>query len=79
MRPNSLQVCAKEVMRRCKAPTLCAVRTVPSANSISLINTFRSLVFARRCERWKRFPSFLCEGTHNVLKGSREKKMLKSV
>ncbi|CAH3129892.1 unnamed protein product [Porites lobata] len=24
VRPNSLQVCAKELMRRCKAPTVCA-------------------------------------------------------
>ena len=72
VRPNSLQASAKVIISRCKAFSLCAVKAASSANSISLISTFRTLVSAQRRARLKRFPSFLVDS-------STEKKMSKNL
>ena len=57
--PNSLQACAKELVSCRRLPSVCAVRAAPSSNSIFLISNFRTLVFARRHARLKRFPPLL--------------------
>lgn len=59
VRPKSLQAYAKERMRRCNVLSVYAVRAASFVNSINLISTFRTLVFARRRARLKRFPSLL--------------------
>ena len=85
VRPNSPQQCARQLTRRCRASLVCAVRAASSANSISLISTFRTSVFARRRARLKRFPSLLVwryTPSSDWLKAqdsSGEKKMPKSV
>ncbi len=82
--PNS-EARAKLLMRRCSASSVWAVRAASSANSISLIRTLCTLVFARRRARLKRLPSLLVRmktPSSDWLKAwrsSREKKMPKSV
>ena len=85
VKPYALQACATQLMRCCRASSVCAVRAPSSANSISLTSTFRTLVFARRRARLKSFPSILVERytpSSDWLKAqdsSRKKKIPKSV
>ena len=79
VRPNSLQVSAKVIISRCKAFSLCAVKAASSANSISLISTFRTLVSAQRRARLKRFPSFLVHTIFWPAKGVRQQYRKKDV